>query len=386
MEYLADAAHACGMAGGTAHAWALARQGLGHARAPRNVAWARLVSYDHERRAAEDREHPGIPLDSPERREAARILRAAALDPVALAPMEAVFDSREEVYSSANLFVLIIWAGEYARCLPLLHEEAEAAVSRGQLARAVRCWAMVAQCDAALGRLDEARQALEETDALSARLGQPMFIALHAREQLALALDEGWDELAPIFGSIADSASPASSWALGINLAIATRTAAVRGDAATAYRFLDLLVPWLERAPVWSIGFPVMASHAAEALWLLAAVRHAGEVERCLRDKVLVPDFRIQSVDGRLALARICALTGRHDEATSWFAEARRVLTEQGARPLLAVCDFDEALMYVRRAGTGDAERARPLLQAARRQFEAIGMTGWIRRAEELSV
>ncbi len=51
-------------------------------------------------------------------------------------------------------------------------------------------------------------------------------------------------------------------------------------------------------------------------------------------------------VDGRLTLARLCALTGRHDEAVSWFAKAREVLTEQGASPLLAIVDYDEALMY----------------------------------------
>jgi hypothetical protein len=40
--------------------------------------------------------------------------------------------------------------------------------------------------------------------------------------------------------------------------------------------------------------------------------------------------------------------------------------------------------MYVRRRDPGDLDRAAPLLEAARRQFEAIGMTGWIRRADEL--
>jgi hypothetical protein len=89
-------------------------------------------------------------------------------------------------------------------------------------------------------------------------------------------------------------------------------------------------------------------------------------------------------VDCRLALARLCALQGRHSEAVFWLAEARRVLDEQGARPLLAIADYDEALTYARRAGLGDPERARPLLDSARRQFEAMGMTGWIRRAEEL--
>jgi hypothetical protein len=60
------------------------------------------------------------------------------------------------------------------------------------------------------------------------------------------------------------------------------------------------------------------------------------------------------------------------------------VLTEQGARPLLAVADLDEARLCRRRGGAGDSERADLLLATARHQFEAIGMTGWARRAERL--
>jgi hypothetical protein len=37
-------------------------------------------------------------------------------------------------------------------------------------------------------------------------------------------------------------------------------------------------------------------------------------------------------------------------------------------------------------ARRGDPARARPLLEAARRQFESIGMTGWIRRADDLAL
>jgi predicted ATPase len=66
------------------------------------------------------------------------------------------------------------------------------------------------------------------------------------------------------------------------------------------------------------------------------------------------------------------------------FARARKVLAEQSALPLLAIADYDEALMCMRRGKAGDLERARPLLDAAHRQFEEIGMTGWVRRAEEL--
>ena len=102
-------------------------------------------------------------------------------------------------------------------------------------------------------------------------------------------------------------------------------------------------------------------------------------IEAALRDKVLPGDFRFPMKDARLALARLCALDGRHDEASQWFAKARVTLDAQGARPLRAIVDFDEALMH-RRAGRRDA--ARPLLDAAVDQFARLGMTGWLRRVE----
>ena len=60
------------------------------------------------------------------------------------------------------------------------------------------------------------------------------------------------------------------------------------------------------------------------------------------------------------------------------------MLDEQGARPLRAITDFDEAWMKVRRGEAGNRERALTLLDAARGPFESIGMPGWLRRAEAL--
>jgi hypothetical protein len=91
-------------------------------------------------------------------------------------------------------------------------------------------------------------------------------------------------------------------------------------------------------------------------------------------------------MDGRLALARLCALQARYDEAVDWFALARVVLDEQEARPLRAIVDYDEALMFARRNARGDRARAVPLLEAALAQFAAIDMPGWIRRARSLLV
>jgi tetratricopeptide (TPR) repeat protein len=244
---------------------------------------------------------------------------------------------------------------------------------------------IAAYCSTALGRFEAARATLDRAQDLIDRLGVPMFALLESKARLALAVGEVDDDLAGTFERIAAAPHPAAIWGLGWIYGDCAAFAVSQDRPGDALRFLELLVPWLEQSPAWAIAFPIMAHSAAEVLWLLARTDHLDVVEAALREKVVEPDFRSPMSDGRLALGRCCALAGRWAEATSWFAAARRVLTEQGARPLLAIADYDEALMYVRRGEPGDAALARPLLDAARRQFEAIGMVGWLRRADELA-
>ncbi len=383
--FLSEVAYACAMAGSWPHAWALAPKGLSYTGAKRDVAWARLIMFDHQRREAEDAEYPGIPLDTPERAEAAAILRAARLDPMGPAPMEAVFASREEALTSGNIVVLAYWYGDVAKALPLFKAEVEHALAKGQLARAARTEGLSVMCEVGLGRLDDVRDTMERTETLAARLGMPVPTILQAKEVLATATDEGLEELLAAVAPLTARVIPALAWLQGSCYAWNARIAARIGQPDEALRCLGLLVPWLERAPAWTIGWPMISSHAAEALWVLERHDHLELIEATVREKVVAPDFRNPMVDGRLTLARLCALTGRQDEAISWFTKAREVLTEQGAGPLLAIVDYDEALMYFRANGPGDAEAAQTLVEPARAQFEAIGMSGWIRRADELA-
>src|SRR5215472_6313904 len=108
--------------------------------------------------------------------------------------------------------------------------------------------------------------------------------------------------------------------------------------------------PAIEQAPGWAENYVRIACDAAEMLWLTRRTAWIGTIERNLRDKVVAPDFRYPMMDGRLALAPLCALQSRRDGAIDWFARARTVLDEQGARPLRAIVDSDEALMYARSA------------------------------------
>jgi tetratricopeptide (TPR) repeat protein len=297
--------------------------------------------------------------------------------------MEAVFDNRDEALTSTNLMIGIIYGGDFNTCLPLLEAEAKEAEALGRFARAARAYGAMAICQATLGLLPESDASLERGQALSTRIGVPSLPVIYAQDCLTGALGERWEQVAATVGPLLALRNPALAWAEGSLLALAARADAHLGHDRDALESLALTLPWLERSPAWGLNFIFTACHAAETLWVLQRTDFADVVERALREKVIDTDFRCGMVDGRLALGRLCAVAGRYDEAAQWWAEARRVLKSQDAATLLAIVDHDEALMAIRRMRPGDTAAARPQLEAARQQFDALGMTGWARRATE---
>ena len=387
-DYLAGAALTMGFTGNNLRAWDLAREGLRHAGDRRDLAWAHLFIIDSQRHDFADSEYPGIPSDTPERWEAARIIRAARPDPAAFGGLETPFVSRAEAMTSTrNLSILVCFAGEFASTLPVAKAEAEASVARGQAVRAARCFMQVAFCELSLGLLDEGRESVERAERLAEPTGTPMFGILHARELLAAFTDDemALESVNEECARLAPTLVPAQAWALGPAYAICARTSARLGRRQEALGYLGQLVPWLERAPAWAYHFPHITGYAAETLWLLDAVDHIDVIERALREKVLTPDFRDIGVDSRLSLARVCTLQARDEEAPQWFAEARRVLLEQGALPLLAIADLDEGRMLVRRGDVAGGPAAQALVEAARKRFHDLGMVGWLDQTNRLA-
>jgi len=155
------------------------------------------------------------------------------------------------------------------------------------------------------------------------------------------------------------------------------------GRPDRALQLLLAVLPALERASAWALNYLRTACDAAETLWLLDRRDHLPVIESALRDKALPADFRWPMADARLSLARLSGLDGRYEEAKHWFAQARVTLDAQGARPLRAIVDFDEALMHQR---AGQPDTARPLLEAAVDQFTWLAMSGWLRRAAAVGV
>ena len=389
-DYLAQATRTMAVAGFVRGAWDLAAQGLGYVGDRRNATWAWLTEYDLLRREAEDPDNPGIVLDAPERREVSRI--AEQLPPDDRPRISGYYASREDVLvrgGDDDAVATTYLAGEYRRGLALWQQLAARHEERGQIAIALSDWAQVARCHNALGDFATAQDAYDKAVALSARLAGPSPQALQvfsARLDLRFTVDPENEESLAEAEPLLQQPAAENHYAFAALQAVAALAYAGLGQPEKALHALGTLVAPLERAPGWANSYTLVACLCATALWALQRTDHIEVIERNLREKVITPDFRFPMQDGRLAMAQIAALQDRYEEANSWFAQARHVLDEQGARPLRAITDMTEAEMNFRRAGSPVGAPAPPQLDAALEQFRTLGMTGWIRRSESLGL
>ena len=380
-------------AGQMSCAWDLAKEGLRHIGERRDITWASLDEIDGYRSDNEDPSNPGITMDT----ERLRIRRAVLKQiPSAQATARRIdeypYDSREEVLRDPNCdnIALLFLAGDCRRSLPIWQQRAADAERSGRIALAMDSWTFTARCHNTLGDFTAARAAYDRAIAMSARVNKaslPLLNLMSLRIDFMIALDAGFDEMSGIPGERALMADPPPQfrWASVAAFACNAGVMAQGNLPEPALQLLARVSEGLRRGAAWGLSYCVAACDAAHTLWLLNRTDFLDVVEPSVRDKVLVPDFRFPMRDGRLSMARVCALQGRYDEASDWFAKAREVFDKEGWRPLRAIADYDEALMYLRRAAPGDTERAQPLLAKALQQFRVLDMPGWIRRAGQAS-
>ncbi len=396
-RYLADVADAVWVAHRRPLAWPLAEQGLRHMGSSRDFTWARLAAHATSRRDAEDPAFPGMPLDSPERHEISRVIFEHWSDFLAQVAAGSygelvnflVFASRDEVLERASGVpgLLGFWAGDYLGALPFVRGITEFTLQRGQFSLAAFGLTIIARLESALGDLAASTATFARATAVASRLPVSQFLRVQMAAvpvEHAFIRGEGFESAVRVAEDPVVVAALENRWALAAIRSFVACSHAHEGHSTEALHGLAAVLPAIERSVGSAPNYTVLIGLAADTLWALGRTDHIEIIEHNLRDRTIAPDFRYPHVDGRLSLARLCALQGRQDEAVEWFAKARAVLDEQGARPLRAISDFDEALMYARRGAAGDRERALRLLDLAVPQFESIGMPGWIRRAEEL--
>jgi hypothetical protein len=296
--YLAEVALACTNADSAGHAWQPASQGLAYAGERRDTVWATLALLDLDRREAADPGYPGIVLDVPERIEALRILHRAGeltgrVDLLRYA-VAAIYGTRARIPpeeaedSTVRLFVV----GDYAGALPRFAAEAAAANARGQLAREAYCRGGVARCWIAIGQLDAGRAALAEARAVADRMaagGSWGWQRLHAivgvSHALALATDEGWEEVLRLIAEAAGTRSAAWRWARSSFDAGEAIAQARLGRPKRALQLVAAVLPALQRASPWALNYLRTACDAAETLWLLDRRDHLPVIEAALRER-----------------------------------------------------------------------------------------------------
>jgi tetratricopeptide (TPR) repeat protein len=387
-DYLGEAASNLLQAGSLQSAFPVAREGMAYIGARRDVTWLRLADIDVVRREQEDPEYPGIPLDCPERREMGVLHRSLSVRHSKRIEAPVIpLASRSDALHVLPPQAYFTWTGDFRGSLVALEEAATRCEREGRINSAAICLTGMARCRLALGDIAAADEAHARAVAFCDRLplgSVGAFVSAEYTGDRCFVVNEGWAETFSMMVYAAEQPDPQNLFVLAAVQSAAAQALARLGQAEAAIQMLAPAAVALDRGPAWALQYTVLACNAADTLWCAERLDHAECVERNLRDKVIAADFRYPNTDGRLALAQLCALQGRYDEAVEWFAKARTVLDEQGARPMRAIVDYDEALMYVRRGGAGDTQRAAPLLEAALAQFRDIGMPGWIRYAEHL--
>jgi len=281
----------------------------------------------------------------------------------------------------------VFWGGAYREALPLQEHFADTCLERGELALAAGAVAFCSRLRSALGDLEFAERDLVRAAELAQRAGNPPYVIMmrgSAVFDVVWCRGVGLELGAPMMDAAIARDDPGMRHLRAGTYSVAALLFAFAGRDQDARGALARAMPAVKRAGGGVNSYTGLICHCCEVLWRLGRADFADVLERNLLAKTLAGDFRFPGVDARLAMAQLCALNGRPGEAHDWFERARAVLDEQGARPLRALVDLDEAWMEIRRGLHGDRDRARALLDAACEQFQAIGMPGWIERAEAL--
>jgi len=388
---LADAADAVWRTGSDPRACDLAELALPHLGGRRDLVWARLMIHRMRRDSWELHRETGLQLDHPAQREVSRLLLA---QPEALLSFThywryGIFATREEILrwpgSTTIPFYLAFFAGEYRRGLECYRTQQNR--ERGPTFLYAELLSHAAILESALGDLCAAAATIAKLETLlAAHVDASVFaraLLLIARARLAQVVGERTElQLAGLQAFLEGLEGADYVFAAPARAAAATATALL-GQRDGALRYLALTRSALERGEGWNGYYLNAASGVCEAYWELD-VTPEYPLETHIQKKILDPDFRNPHCDGRLNMARLLAQKRQVDAAVVWFEAARRVLDEQGAQPLRAVVDLDEARMYARRGARGDRTRALALLDLAEPQMRRIGMTGWLTRTAAL--
>ena len=362
----------------------------------RDQTYVIVRSFELSQGEFHDPNHPGIPLDTPARRELRELVRD--LPPLSIATLFVPYiDSRAEAkralervgpddHSWQTIGPQWVLCAHRELC-DTARADIEDALARGVVARAVFDFAVLARVLNVLGEFDAAQAALDEGLALVPRISETSNPTLQLLGAVSLQRTVRGELLpsAELAGFEPFGESPDVHWAWIAITSYRCQLLAAEGKVDESVALLHELMPVIEGAGGWAQNYLAVVFSAALALWRLERTDEVAVIEHNLRRKVIEPDVRYPECEARNALALLCALDGRVEEAAHWFEEARGVLKECGAWPLIIQVDFDEATMHARLGRPEDRDRARALLTRARSRCDHPALAPWVTRIDELA-
>jgi hypothetical protein len=395
-EFFARVARQLFLAGFRPQAWELATEGLRHlSTSARDQTWIILHTLDLHCRRGFDPENLGLVIETDSLREIELVV--ATLPPLERARVtyvEGLVPRRADHASilAADIPAEVAWLGgcQFRRQLERLEVECGDQQRRGSIPGVAMARIAMACAHIGLGQLDAARTRMEEARPLIARLHDTA-TAVHSLGYVSDMLlhltgarfDQPWT--AEVDGHWAEMIDdPLHRYLGGPARTTLAFLAAQRGDVRTAVEHVTSALPAIEHgAPGVTSGEPNLYFMGIAALHHLDRSDHADLIERNMRQKWLESDIRYPDCEPRLAMARLCSVQRRMDEALEWFSEARALYDSEEWRPLRAICDYDEALSLAR-TRPRDRKRIEMLLDEAQCRMNEMGMVGWLRRAKEL--
>jgi hypothetical protein len=212
------------------------------------------------RREQEDAEYPGIPLDSPERREMSVLVQSFSPDD--LTGIILFFpSSRHEVLGRSPQ---VQFMSDFRGSVAAMEEWATRCEREGRINSAAIYLTGVARYRLDRGEIAAANETYSQALALRDRLPLSARATLGFagyRLELCIAVNEGWAELFPAAGNLAGQREN-----LYVLASIQAGTALVLarlGRSEAALRMLATIRPALDRAPGWAPTYTQIACRAA---------------------------------------------------------------------------------------------------------------------------
>ena len=275
--------------------------------------------------------------------------------------------------------------GDHREAAVLYQELLETSERYGFIPGQAEALMQLAFIQTAFGELDRADDSTRRAQEMILRLGPSHALRFGITALTSLRtyfLDTGWPESTSAAAKFAASPEAARNPRGLVAGAYAALGYARMGDEAASRKLLVALTPVIgQMEPTMYVHHAAIAFGGC-AVWEVGAADHAAEYQRMARELVKA-GFGDSILSHELTIGRMASLLGKREEAEESFSGARQRTDAMGLMSIRAIVDHDEALALIRAAST-ERDRILELIGSAERRFEAIGMHGWVRRAQAL--